>query len=90
MDVTHSQTILQKVAWADKNAVRECVDTYGSLVWALAKKHTDSLEKAETAALDIFADIWRNAENFDADTIREITFIRLIAYQRLINLKKKY
>ncbi len=76
--------ILQRVANTDQAAVKSCVDAYGNLVWALAKKYTNSLEDAETATHEIFLDIWRYAGRCDSSKIEERTFIVLIARRRLI------
>ena len=70
-----SLPILQRVADADKAAVESCIDAYGGLVWALAKKYTDSLEDAETATQEIFLDIWTHAGRCDASKTEERTFM---------------
>ena len=41
-----------KIAKLDKPAVGDCVNIYGSLVWALAKKFTKSTEEAEEATIE--------------------------------------
>lgn len=78
-------TIVQRLTEKDKTAVAECIDTYGNFVWALAQKFTASNEEAETAAQEIFLDIWRYAERAaDAPAPAEKLLIALIARQRLI------
>ena len=79
-----SLAILQRIAKADKTAAKDCVDAYGNLVWAMARKYTDSLEEAETATLEIFRDIWKYAGRCDSTKFDEVTFIALIARRRLI------
>ena len=83
-----SLTVLQRIAEADKTAVKECLDEHGNLVWALAKKFTDSIEDAETATQEIFLDIWKYADRFDRAGLSEENFIFLIAYQRLTKKRK--
>lgn len=80
----HSLPILKRVANADKTAVKNCIDAYGNLVWALAKKYTDSPEEAETAAQEIFLDIWKYAGRCDSTRFDEAAFVFLIAKRRLI------
>ena len=80
---TNSLTILQRIALTDENAVIECVETYGNLVWSMAKKYTDSPKAAETFAQSIFLDIWKYAGRFDPGRIDEITFISHLAHRRL-------
>jgi DNA-directed RNA polymerase specialized sigma24 family protein len=81
---TQSTAILQRIHKADRTAVEDCVEAYGNLVWALAKKYTDSLEEAEAATQEIFLDIWRYAGHCDPTKSDEVAFICLIARRRLI------
>lgn len=78
-----SSAFLQRVARTDKSAARDCIDAYGNLVWALAKKYTDSLEDAETVTQEIFLDIWKYAASCDSSKTDERTFIVLVARRRL-------
>jgi len=77
-------TILQRIAEKDKTAIKDCFDTYGNFIWALAKKFTASTEEAEAAAQEIFIDIWRYAECDDKTQFTEKLLIALIARRRLI------
>lgn len=81
---TKSLTILQRVVIKDRTAVKDCVDTYGNFIWALARKCTRSSEEAEVAAQEIFIDIWRYAERVDKTQSAENMLIALIARRRLI------
>jgi RNA polymerase sigma-70 factor (ECF subfamily) len=79
-----SLTILKRIVEADKTAVENCIDTYGNLVWAMAREHTDSLEEAEIVTRKIFLDIWRYAGRCGSTKFDETAFIILIARRRLI------
>ncbi len=81
--------ILTKIAQADKSAVLECVDLYGRMIWALAKKYTDSAEEAEQIVPEIFMDIWKNAQFCDLEISDEENWIALIARRRLKNCTPK-
>ena len=81
---TKPSTILQRISKKDKSAVKDCVDTYGNFIWALARKFTASTEEAEAAALEIFHDIWRYSERADKTQSAESVLIALIARRRLI------
>lgn len=76
-------TILQRITNSDKTAVEACMKTYGNLVWALAKKFTDSPEETENAAREVFLDIWKYACDCDSAKTDETDFIALIAYKCL-------
>ena len=81
---TKSLTILQRIAKKDKTAVRDCINTYGNFIWALARKFTRSPEEAEAATQEIFTDIWRYAERIDKTQAAEDMLVAMIARRRLI------
>jgi len=81
---TKPLTILQRIAKKDKTAVKDCVDTYGNFIWALARKFTRSPEEAEAATQEIFTDIWRYTERADRPQSSEDMLVAMIARRRLI------
>ena len=60
-----SDSILERVARGDQQAVRECIDEFGGLVWAIARRMTRSRADAEDAVQEIFVDVWRSAARFN-------------------------
>lgn len=91
MDATASQhtTLLERVARGDSGAVREVLDTYGGLVYSLARRFTRNEQEADDAAQDIFLDVWRSAARYDVSLGAEVTFIATIARRRLIDRARK-
>ena len=88
---TKPQTILKRIAKGDQTAVEDCINQYGNLIWALAKKYTNTREDAEDAVQEIFTEIWQNAARYDSAKAQETTFITMIARRRLIDrLRKVY
>ena len=84
-----AQAILNRIAEGDKNAVQECLKTFGGLVWSLARRMCANKEDAEDAVQEIFIDIWKNAQRFDASQASETTFVAMIARRRLIDRLRK-
>ncbi len=82
---TETSTILQRIAERDKTAVKDCIDTYGNFIWALARKFTRSREEAEATTEEIFIDIWRYCERARNNQSVEEKLIARIALRRLIN-----
>lgn len=80
----NSLTILERIAKRDKTAVKDCIDSYGNFIWALAKKFTRSTEEAEAATQEIFLDIWRHSERTNKTQSAEQKLIATIALRRLI------
>jgi RNA polymerase sigma factor (sigma-70 family) len=88
---TEKNTILPRIAAGDETAINDCLNKYGNLIWALAKKLTPKPEDAEDAVQEIFMEIWQTAARYDAGKASESTFITLIARRRLIDrLRKTY
>src|SRR5512145_2680273 len=80
-----TQSILERVARGDQKAVRQCIDEFGGLVWAIARRMTRSRADAEDAVQEIFVDVWRSAARYDATQGSEKVFITTIARRRLID-----
>lgn len=85
-----TKAILQRIAEGDKTAVQDCLDTYGGLVWSLARRMLPNTDEAEDAVQETFIDIWKNAERFDEKQASETTFVAMIARRRLIDRVRKY
>jgi len=79
------ETILQRVAAGQADAVQECIDQYSNLVWSLARRFTRSADDAEDAVQDIFLDLWKSAARFDPSKASETTFVAMVARRRLID-----
>lgn len=84
-----TKAILQRIAEGDKAAVQDCLDTYGGLVWSLARRMLPNTDEAEDAVQETFIDIWKNAERFDETQASETTFVAMIARRRLIDRVRK-
>jgi RNA polymerase sigma-70 factor (ECF subfamily) len=81
---TKTLTIFQRTAARDKTVVKDCIDIYGTFIWALAKKFTSSTEEAEAATQEIFIDIWQYSERTKKVQFVEEKLIAMIALRRLI------
>jgi RNA polymerase sigma-70 factor (ECF subfamily) len=83
------ESVLVRIARGDAKAVRECIDEFGGLVWAIARRMTRSRADAEDAVQEIFVDVWRSAGRFDASQGTEKVFISTIARRRLIDRMRR-
>ena len=75
--------ILSRIAAGDGQAVQECMDRYGGLVWSLARRMAPTV--AEDAVQEIFIDLWKSAGRYDPSKASEKTFIATVARRRLID-----
>jgi RNA polymerase sigma-70 factor (ECF subfamily) len=80
-----SPDVLRRVSQGDKQAMRECLQQYGGLVWSLARSFTRSLADAEDAAQDVFVHLWQKAGQYDPAYGQEVQFISVLARRRLID-----
>jgi RNA polymerase sigma factor (sigma-70 family) len=80
-----AEAILKRIALGDRDAVSDCLDKYGGLVWSIARRMLRNADDAEDAVQEIFIDIWKNAERFDESQASETTFIAMIARRRIID-----
>jgi len=85
--INNSSAILQRIAQRDKTALKDSVDNYGDLIWAMAKKFTDTIEDAEAVTQEIFLNIWRYAARFEETNFDELLFITIIARRQLRKYK---
>ncbi|MDA8017240.1 MAG: sigma-70 family RNA polymerase sigma factor [Thermoanaerobaculia bacterium] len=79
------RTILQRIADGDPTAVEQCMDTYGGLLWSMARKKGLDPEDADDLVQEIFIELWKSAERYDPSQASETTFVAMIGKRRLID-----
>lgn len=79
-----ARSILQRIAEGDKVAVKECIDTYGGLIWSIARKMLNSNGDIEDVVQESFISLWKSADRFDPALASETTFVAMIARRRAI------
>ena len=80
-----TETVLDRVARGDSHAMRQCIDRFGALAWAFARRMTRSRADAEDAVQEVFVDVWRSASRYDPTQGTEKVFVATIARRRLID-----
>jgi len=83
-------SVLARIAAGDPAAVGECLDEFGGLVWALARRLSPTRADAEDAVQEIFVDVWKSAARFDPRQGSEKVFITTIARRRLIDRLRRH
>lgn len=84
-----ADSLLVRVAHKDPVAARECIDEFGGLIWSVARRLTRSHADAQEAVQEIFTEVWRTAERFDASQQSEKVFVATIARRRLIDRMRR-
>lgn len=87
--MSDSTGLLARVASGDEAAVAEVLDTYGGLVWSIARRSFRDRSEAEDAVQDAFIAVWQSAGKYDASVSSEATFIAMIARRRVIDRVRK-
>lgn len=80
--------VLQRVALGEESAFRECISTYGKLVYGIARKFLRDGRDVEEASQDIFIALWKSAAAFDPERGSEATFIAMIARRRIVDRQR--
>ena len=84
-----SAELLQRVARGERQAMSDCIERYGPLVWAMARRMLARRGDAEDAVQEAFIDLWRHASRFDPAVASEKTFVVMIARRRLIDRARR-
>jgi RNA polymerase sigma-70 factor (ECF subfamily) len=81
--------LLHRLAQGGDAAVREALETFGTLVWSIARRHHVDRSEAEDAVQEVFLDLWRTAARFDPAQGSEATFVATIAHRRCIDRHRR-
>ena len=73
------------MARGDQSALNRCIEDYGALVAAIARRLSPTAADAEDAVQEIFLDVWRSAGRYNPALGTEKVFITTIARRRLID-----
>lgn len=84
-----SESLMTRIARGDDAAVAACIEQYGSLIWAIARRMLRNQCDAEDAVQEVFTDVWRSAHRFDARAGSEKVFVTTIARRRLIDRMRR-
>jgi RNA polymerase sigma-70 factor (ECF subfamily) len=80
-----AESVLSRVSRGDADGIAACIDQFGSLIWALARRMSPNRDEAEDAVQEIFMDLWKSAARFDPQRGSDKVFITMIARRRLID-----
>jgi RNA polymerase sigma factor (sigma-70 family) len=82
-------SFLPSIAAGDEAAFQGCLDTYGGLVWSIARRLCGDRGEAEDAVQEVFVEIWKSAGRYDAAKASEQAFIAMIARRRVIDRRRR-
>jgi len=84
------RTLIQQIGAGDQKAFGILYDRYKTLVFSLAIKITGSHETAEDITLDVFTQIWKNADKYHPEKGTLKGWIASIARYRSIDTLRRH
>jgi len=84
-----TENLLPHIAAGEAGAVEKFLRRHSNMVWGLARRFCRSAEDAEDATQEIFVEVWKSAERYDAGQGSEVTFLMTIARRRLIDRARR-
>lgn len=61
------------------------MDTFGGLIWSMARKKGLGQQDAEDIVQEVFIDIWKSAKRYDPNQASETAYVAMITRRRLID-----
>lgn len=86
---TDDVLLLTQIAQRNQAALSLFYDRYSRIVYALAFKSLRSVEESEEVVLDVFAQVWRIAERYDARKGKVDTWLFTLVRSRILDRLRK-
>ncbi len=88
-DAADDMRLIARVRAGDQQAMSELYDRYAKVVYAVALRVLQDANAAEDVLQDIFLQLWRNADAFDASRGTLAAWLAVIARHRSIDRLRK-
>lgn len=82
-------SLLKRIAQGEQAALSALYDRYGKIIYAFALKSLRSVEESEEVVMDVFAQVWRIGDRYDAQKGRVDTWLFTIARSRILDRVRK-
>ena len=77
--------LLKRIAQQDQSALAQLYQRYARVIYAVAFKSLGSVEESEEIVLDVFSQVWRTAERYDATKGRVDTWLFMMTRSRILD-----
>src|SRR5882724_10941588 len=81
--------LIARLRGGDENAMADLYDRYSGIVYGVALRVLGDTSAAEDLLQEVFLQLWRNPQTFDADRGRLAPWLAVIARNRAIDLLRK-
>lgn len=82
-------SLLTRIAQGDQAALSALYDRYAKIIYAFSVKSLRSVEESEEVVMDVFAQVWRIGDRYDAQKGRVDTWLFTIARSRILDRVRK-
>jgi RNA polymerase sigma-70 factor (ECF subfamily) len=83
------RALIARIRAGDESAMSELYDGYSGIVYGVALRVLGDTTAAEDVLQEVFLQLWRNPQAFDADRGRLAPWLAVIARNRAIDLLRK-
>ena len=83
-------SLLTSIANRNHTALAELYDRYAKIIYSVAFKSLNSAEECEEVVLDVFAQVWRIADRYDAQKGRADSWLFMLARSRILDRLRKH
>lgn len=81
---TSPETVLiHQIAQQNQTALSQLYDRYARLIYSIAYRSLGSAEESEELVMDVFAQVWRTADRYDASKARVDTWLLMMTRSRI-------
>ncbi|CAN5432982.1 MAG: RNA polymerase sigma factor [Actinomycetota bacterium] len=89
MDLEGDMTLVERLVARDEEALREAIETYGGVVFGMAKRIVNDPNLAEEVAQDTFLSLWRRPGAFDSRKGALGSFLVGVARNKSVDLVRR-
>lgn len=82
-------SLVVRIARGEQAALSMLYDRYARILYAMAFKSLRSVEESEEVVLDVFSQVWRIAERYDAAKARVDGWLFMLARSRILDKVRK-
>jgi RNA polymerase sigma-70 factor (ECF subfamily) len=81
--------LIAQIARQDQRALAQLYNRYARIIHGMAYKSLRSVEEAEEVVLEVFSQIWRIADRYDAAKSRPDSWLFMLARSRILDRLRK-
>jgi RNA polymerase sigma-70 factor (family 1) len=77
--------LIDRIVQQEQSALSELYDRYARVVYSIAYRSLGSVEESEEVVVDVFSQVWKTADRYDACKARVDTWLFMMARSRILD-----